>query len=594
MHYHKGALGLIIPNAQTLSDLKLQKSIDLIQAKVWRESLSMHDLKGSIQSVNHFLKNLSQTNTPPSDKLEILSLTRPIVSFLCSAIENLSQKNSSYRTAKDKEQIFQIKLSLQLALFNQFKFSLEQALSNKRLNQDIIAELVFACLQQSCKILFLSYQNYQIAPKFVWLETHILYQFSQKEAFECENISTAKHLHSQFSCIADIYKHTLIFALTNPCRFQQSDMLKLYYAIEAWAPLLQLHENNPTLFIVDLMQDTPPHYATIDSNIAQNTSKKENDNTDIYFLSFDNILKRINKLLRHCEISSTKQSCSPPLNAQELNLCSNILNSLLHTWKQTSQRKSNRTLSTGTRTVAVGLKAIHWFATEVQFEVEKQQDLKNQVKEQQSNQEQNILIENDEAEIEEIILDSFSLPQELQDQQIANATPCSIECSIIDRSDSGYCLKWEHCHSGQLKIDELIGVLDESDSEYIHWTIAVIRWIQNTDSDHKLIGIETLSLNAIPIYLQQTEQNINHTSPEKGLFISKILNSQTPFIIITPKFSCKPEEHSQVTTQGKSYSAHFVQDLSLSPLYAFWEVELDDGPTENQPITQFNQPPQNP
>jgi len=184
------------------------------------------------------------------------------------------------------------------------------------------------------------------------------------------------------------------------------------------------------------------------------------------------------------------------------------------------------------------------------------------------------------------------LPQKPHEQLLTNTPPCSIECNIIDRSDSGYCLKWEHSHSSQLKTNELIGVLEDNDSEHSHWTIAVIRWIKTTDATHKLIGIETLSLNAIPISLQP-ENNISDASPTKGLFISKILKNQSPFVIITPKLSFKPKEQSQITTQEKSYTARFTQDLALSPLYAFWEVELDEAQPPNNPIAHTIHPPHN-
>jgi len=403
MRYHQGVLGLIIPNVLIHSDIEPEQLINLSQAKAWRESLCMHDLKGSVKSTDRFLRSLSQTNIPAPEKLEILNLARPIVGFLCGSIENLNQKDLVNRSPKDKNQVFYINLSLQLELFNQFKFALEQALTNTPLDKAIIAELTFSCLQQSCKILFLCYQNHQVTPQFIWLETHILYAFSQQKDFENKNISIAKHMHSQFACIADIYKHILIFSLANPCNFQQADMLKLYYAIETWAPLLQLHkqtENQTTLFKVDLTQDAPPHSAVLDNKTMQNNGEQ-----NVYSLCFGGILKRINTLLRHCEISSTKQSCTPVLNAHELTLCPNVLSSLLHTWEQHGQRKDIRTLLTGTRTVAVGLKAIHWFATEAQLDVEKQQKTTNATRLKLSEPNQNESIENEDA-IEDTIEDT--------------------------------------------------------------------------------------------------------------------------------------------------------------------------------------------
>tara|TARA_R110002110_G_scaffold400317_1_gene616596 strand:- start:11106 stop:12833 length:1728 start_codon:yes stop_codon:yes gene_type:complete len=572
MGYRIGHLGLIIPEATTDSS----QTIDLVQAKVWRDSLHIQDLKASVQSTNQFLKSLAQAQIPTSQRLEILNLTRPIVSFLCSTIEGLNQKHPI--NAESQVQVFQIKLSLQLELFNQFKFSLEQAFNDQLTNKSLLANLIFACLQQSCKLLFFCFQAHQPVPKFIWLETHKLYELSEKEGFGNQNMEPIPYTHSQFKNCEDLYKHILIFSLTNPLRFQKEEMLKLYYAIEAWAPLLKLQtatRTPPALFKVDLSQDAPPHYTALDNNSGQS----------IYYLDFDNIIKRIDILLAHTE--NPEKRIIPPLAPHESTLCPDILHTLSHIWKHYGQRSVQRMSMTGVRTVAVGLRAIHWLTTEVQKESEKKRDLKKQ------SSSKNHIEDDIDDDIEEIILDAFSLPQDLQEQQLTKATPSTIQCDIIDRSENGYCLKWEYKHGHQLKTNELIGVLQDGDPENITWKIAIVRWVKETDATHKLIGLETLARQVSPIYLQPREKQKTQTN---ALFVSDILNKNIPFMIITPKLIYAAEDSLEVVALEQNYEARLIQDLELSPLYAIWEAEIDGAissaleSTQNTPHMTISKP----
>ncbi|MGE4349453.1 MAG: hypothetical protein AB7D28_06785 [Candidatus Berkiella sp.] len=532
MKYEKGKLGLIIPSRvdNTYSVLTVQN------IKEWRTNLPLNHLKESIKSCHEILTILHNSHVAPLERLEMLEIIQPTVNFLCESILKLYRKNPLFN--KKIIEMHRIIISLHLEVFNEYKLTLEDLNTNLS-KKETLMEVVYSSIQQSCRVIFLSFEIYRQPPTYIWLETHRLYSIARAQEANYSSSAEKNTYHSTFKSISNLYKHLILLSLTNPLRYHRQDLIKLYYALENWAPLLKFsfdQKSKNHLFKIDLEKDAPPHYCALDAS----------EGLAPCYIELDKIVERLEFLINDKETPSTNTN-NIVLTAQELSLSKTMLDILLHIWQNFSQRQEVRVRMPGSLTVAIGLHAIHSF---IETAHASQQSL------------------SDEISVEEINLDAFPLPQTLPEN--FKDTPTLLNCSIVDKSESGYCIKWAQNKSGQLQVGEIISILDQNENHTATWQIAIIRWVQITDFDYALFGVEVLSRKAMAIEICAQDQ-----SPLEALFITPSANSpyNTP-VLITPTLRFKATNQIQLKSEDTLYPCQLNLNLGLSSCYAFWEIDF--------------------
>ncbi|MCS5707539.1 hypothetical protein CC99x_001330 [Candidatus Berkiella cookevillensis] len=532
MKYEKGKLGLIIPSRvdNTYNILSVQ------DVREWRTRLPLNHLKESIKSCHEILIVLHNSHVAPLERLEMLEIIQPTVNFLCESILKLYRKNPIFN--KKIIEMHRIILSLHLEVFNEYKLILEDLNTNLS-KKETLMEVVHASIQQSCRIIFLSFEIYRHPPSYIWLETHRLYSIARAQEAHYDESTEKNTYQSIFKNISNLYKHLVLLSLTNPLRYHRQDLIKLYYALENWAPLLKLSFNKQSknhLFKIDLEKDAPPHYCALDAS----------EGSAPCYIELDKIVERLEFLIDYKENASAHTN-NIIFTAQELSLSKTTLDVLLHIWQNFSQRQEVRVRMPGALTVAVGLHAIHSFI-------------------ETANSSQ--LNMPDEISVEEINLDAFPLPQSLAEN--FKETPTLLNCSMVDKSDSGYCIKWAQNKAGQLQVGELVGILEQNENHASTWQIAIIRWVQITDFDYILFGVEVLSRKATAVEILIRDQ-----SSLDALFITPDANS--PYntqVLITPTLRFKAADQLQLKSEDTLYPCQLNLNLGLSPCYAFWEIDF--------------------
>lgn len=565
MHYIKGKLGLVIPKIA-----KKTESLDCAKAQAWLKDLPVDDLKACIRTTHEFLQNLSSNQPKAPIKLEVLCTIRPIIRYLSECLATLAKNKNLDIGSKVK--LLQIRLSLHLDFYNQLKLALEQSV-DERTDLDLRVQLIYLCMSQCAKILFISCQNSQPPPNLMWLELHTLYAYSKKNDLADQIIDNQLHSQFRFKNISDLYKHTLLFALTNASRYEANDRLKLYYTLDSWAPLLKLFQdsrkNNSALFKVDLKKDAPPHYTTLDIS----------DSNEPHYLTLDHVIAHVELLLKRQQHRVEKGLKN--ITAEELTLKPEILKSLLHTWTHLGHRRNKRKRIHGSRRIAIGLNCIHWFANIF----ENGDIIRNLPKPVRGSN-------SEDAEIEEIVLDTFALPQKHAEQHLVKSKPKLYDFEVIDASESGFCFKCASQHYSILKVNKIISVLSDENPNETIWRLGVIRWVQHTDSNHKLMGVEILAEKIEAIKLKQDDKS-KASSDEtiEALYITELSDIEAEHLIVTKKLAVKPGSTYKLIAEDQALSCKFETDCDQSPLYAFWQVTLENPVVFNHAAIQAQQTP---
>ncbi len=218
MKYEKGKLGLIIPSRvdNTYSVLTVQN------IKEWRTNLPLNHLKESIKSCHEILTILHNSHVAPLERLEMLEIIQPTVNFLCESILKLYRKNPLFN--KKIIEMHRIIISLHLEVFNEYKLTLEDLNTNLS-KKETLMEVVYSSIQQSCRVIFLSFEIYRQPPTYIWLETHRLYSIARAQEANYSSSAEKNTYHSTFKSISNLYKHLILLSLTNPLRYHRQDLI---------------------------------------------------------------------------------------------------------------------------------------------------------------------------------------------------------------------------------------------------------------------------------------------------------------------------------------------------------------------------------
>jgi hypothetical protein len=245
----------------------------------------------------------------------------------------------------------------------------------------------------------------------------------------------------------DIYKHCLLFVMANPHRLRREEIAHLMYAVDAWAPLLELQNTpskKPELYIVDLKVDAPPQYVALHFQPLK----------EFYYITLNKVNEHLLKLLSH-QLTGNKAGKikhEKPFLESELALPVNYLETLLDSWRHINERAHEREKAHGQVTVCLGISTSHWFIGNQEAVPE--------------------LASKSPCETETINM-NVSVGKE-NDSSSSSRHLC-YSCEIIDQSEGGFCLKWNNEIPAQLQCGEIIAVKQDDQKPENHWGIATIR-----------------------------------------------------------------------------------------------------------------------
>jgi hypothetical protein len=360
------------------------------------------------------------------------------------------------------------------------------------------AHRALGCL--SCTLLN-SYQLYQHPEPLIWEEIHRLYYICEKMDLLSANCKDPADKHSPLISVGLLYRHIVLFALANPGRLRQVDILSAYTLLKDYAFTLNLGRKRPSNpgpqdLYCRLDTDVPPSQLAIPSDCVPK------------YLRFSSLTPLINSLYEALGNDSFSEK-------QEA-----LTRRLLALWKQGRKRTHSRHYTDGIMQLGVGLFMTH------KLLARKVDDITRQITTHSAppvNQENSYRF-SEHGGINPVIdthtefsIDASDtglapssaspdnnstrtpLPRVDRDRINSDFHPPSTSqktrpWKILDTSHSGYCLIWDHEEPCGVQVGELLALGQTSESS--NWVIGVIRWMHYLNGFGIKMGVQVLSRHA--------------------------------------------------------------------------------------------------
>ncbi len=529
MIYIKGKTGLTLPK-QT-GDMSKKREMTPKAIEQWRSQLPLSDNAASAKSMYFTLLDSHQAPISYKERFEILSLLRPTLRYICQSLQKFY--DSQEVLTHQQRPIADLENSMNFEMLNSYKLVIEEAYNQFFSDNLIIISSFQNALSLCTKIIFNAYEQHRPAPEGIWLELHTIYKLAETKHIAHKSLKKYLTWQCRFNTLADIYKHCLLFSLANPNHLRRAQIIQLLYAIESWAPLLQIKtedSNDSCLFIVDPHQDSPPRYSGL----------YEKPPFEGYFLNLEHINDRLSKLLT-AHINGNEKTAKQ-FSSSEFALSVPYVESILDAWISLRERAHKRIGTKGFISVSLGISACHWFV-----------------------QHQTIDASEGEPDTVNIDLNIDSLPQIKSHSENVIPKHEKYLCELINQSEKGYCLKWPDDVPSQLQTGEIIGLEIESESKAKLWSIGTIRWLKN-ESDHSiLIGVELLSEEALAVETQLADTTSHYSI--STLVFPEIPEHQIPMRLIAPLLPFKIGNEIEIEYNSHSYCATLQKIYSATASY---------------------------
>lgn len=537
MGYYRSDAGLILP--KRTGKITSHSNINIDTVMQWRKDHAHSDITSTARDLFVMLQDMHQTPMPAKTRFEILLVLKPTLAFLCDGLQKLYYRQEIL--SDNLRAIADLVYALNAEMLNGYKLVMHDTLkpfffTNKKLLVAALANAMHFCI----RILFHAFEQHRHPPQQSWQELHALYLFGLKRKL-LERTITQNFTHSRFKNVNEMYKHFLLFAISNPHRLRKEELAHLIYAMDSWAPLLTLtptqSAKKPSLFIVDLASDAGPKYTLFFPEPTDSC----------YYLDMHLITEHLQELMNNEGL----------LSASELSLPKPFIEALLRSWQQMAERQAKRESAEGFVNVAIGISASFYFLD---------QTIRN------PQLSQAISAAKIKREPIKIGLPTSAEPvSSTKDQVIPN----QYSCSLVDKSERGYCLKWLEEVPPQLLCGEIIGI--ERDG---NWEVGTIRWLKHEENNVLLLGIQLLGHSTYPVKTEATHQ--------RALLRSLIIpadESNPTDLLITPTVPFKAGQTLPLLFEGKHYQAKLDKNISQTPSFQLFSIsyEGDKPPISRNP-----------
>lgn len=547
MPYFKSDAGLIIP--KRTGKISSHHNISVASVNQWRKKHAHSDITTTAKDLFLMLQDMHQTPMPAKTRFEILLMLKPTLAFLCDGLQKLYYRQEIL--SENLRAIADLVYALNAEMLNGYKLVIHDTLRPFFTNKNLLVGALANAMHFAIRILFHAFEQHRHPPKDSWQELHALYQFGVKHKLLKRKINHS-FSHSRFTHINDMYKHALLFAISNPHRLRKEELAHLIYAMDNWAGMIELKpakEAKPELFIVDLQSDSGPKYTVLYPEPSDHC----------FYLD-------MHSLLEHMALLIDKQQGTQPLkieqvfSAAEQALPKSFLESLLSSWEQMEERQHQRESAKGFMGVTIGISnCFHFLKKSSTLHTAESTTAKDSI---------TAMPRNESINIEQ--LPNAKIPEDSHKPLYT--------CELIDKSERGYCLKWLQEIPPQLICGEILG-LETGDQE---WEIGTIRWLKHEENNVLLIGIQLLGKQGVALNVRSSTQN---NSVQTLLIPSK--NPDLPDILITPTVPYKAGQNLTLVYEGQHYEAALEKNKTQTPSFQCFSIAYTSEPIK---ITQQELP----
>lgn len=530
----------------------------------WLETLPLANTAETTSLLKQATEEVARLQTPWRNRIALLEALRESVGYMTNRLDRTAGASMQNMSAADDAQRLEVNLCVG------YKAAIRDALADSRPGDELVLA-IHRCISDMSRCLLRACQLYSATPPAFWLELHTLYRLASEREIEHKTAQDNENHHRMTTSIEAAYIRALLLATTKPNQLRSTELAQIFNAIELWTEHAPLSPFDGTAnFAIDQNQDQPPRYVTLSE-----------DSPSLLGMGTEVLTFELVAFLGHVD---GKLQVPDYLDNQ-------LLEHLSAAWSSMPERTFRRMPSDAPLKVAIGLRAVHYFISGG-IDFAEQLGTTDALLKREINP---FLNEKTGRASSDDVWDAARIPENPniddpdkilleRSRAAANDGGESGERYAIhdalssDMSPEGYRISWRDMPANA-STGELITVRDESDER---WCIAVIRWLQRSDSQHTM-GVELLAPRAIPVAARVIRKKGGPSDFMRALVLPEISAIGRPATLLTPALVFATGQKIQVQRQGIRTIAQLLDVQLTTQSFTQFTFRLLDGYLENAP-----------
>lgn len=519
----------------------------------WTNLLAHQELGEAAKQVFVTLLELRGLECDDVLRFKIIQKIEPDLLHLLLSLEQHYLNNSLLDTKRDQQiadlvleikghhallyvDIFQrTHQTLETRKFSILEFSLKKKLTLLRKHTAILA------LKQLTELLYSSQLLYLDAPKRFWHYAYLIYRTACLSEFVSEKLDKISEHHDSIDTVEKAFTKLVLLNLLNSHKLRQTEIKELMQCVEYWIQLVHFTTAPDThsKYVFNYFSDQAP----------KSYVHTENPHKESFYIDTSELSTYIE--------STLKPNARYYSKVEERSLTNVLKHHIQTILNQNPMRNSIRYSDEGVIDVTLGITSAHFFLSHARH-FKETLALESDLNLQNNNQ----------------ILASISGDKEIQlstktYEQRFNAEITRIyETHIVNRSDSGFCLKWQTHPPKHLRTGEFILVRENKNEP---WTGAIIRWMKNNHEQSIDFGVECLSSRMSPLAVCIPKQGANPIYHPAIL----VLDNNQQYSLILPSAQVFYENQNLLLRFGSTELKIFLkQGITLTQSCARFSFDL--------------------
>lgn len=562
------------------SGLSFCHYVKAAQVAAWAAQLPATRVIYSSALLYKALPELTLVKTQAQTRLDMLEVLRPYVIDATNGLaKNFLHKPLMLPEGAMKSAV--VSQALQKHLTTGYLQVVKELLSAPRGKDDTPLLLALHRAMSGLGLqLFRSAQLYTSPPPHLWIQAHTLYLLAETADLHNKPLQTAD---DHDSTLNQQYLRMLLLACANPNQLTQSDIQRLFEALENWSPLASLSHRREEhdIYVVSLHDNAPPTYIPFAEDAQEEGTR---------FLNLTRLTQQLEQLAQGS--SDTRLKLPAGMNLATIDHC-------LSRWQQRHERQRPRRPTHGMLEVTVGLTAIHTLLSEAQPAPKSGTTTpagsaaasSARFNAKQLSTEYDPWADAFDASginnpgYNEKPLDFKPVSGASQNQSQSNIPTFKID--LVDSSASGYCLQWQQETPPQLKAGELIAVRENGRAT---WNISLIRWVRQVKGATQL-GVQLLGPEAEPMLARIVHKSGENSESLRVLRLPEMRQIGVGATLLTASLPFKRQHKVMLSSPTQHMLVQLTETFqSTSSINQFGFRQLEDTsgtPSEDYPDSSW-------
>jgi hypothetical protein len=430
---------------------------------------------------------------------------------------------------------------------------------------------------QRIRLAFLLYQPLELN---TWAGLHHLYALAERQ--QIARLPIEDSLRETRSSIAQEYVPPLLLACAKPNQLRQHDIMGAFRAFCEWCEYVELQdpELGEGLFAVDMQSDQPPVFAEL---LARRGTG------EFRYLNTSRLIRHLEDLRR----SRGTQGLRVIEFDRQTRLDTNLLEHLIKSLGEVSQRNFTRQTSRTSLHIATGLSNVHFYVAgertldDVFHGVDYQAPVGERIAVnpflvrdmardpwQRANPDEDRDRDGEDSADSSVPVDIDRLTRAAFEQDRAAQEPTRFivhSVRTMNASAGGYCVEWED-PPDSVHIGDIVCVR-EAANNHSDWTIAVIRWVSQVKSAPMLLGLELISPRGTAYAARVKMPSGEFSRPIRVLLLPEIALVGLSHTLIVPRLVFQEGQRITLLREEDAFLVKLKRQVSSTGYFSQMDFE---------------------